>query len=108
MQGDKYTKIDPKNPKGKGVCDISGFYFSYSDLVPQMEWRGNNKIWTGWLVGKPFVSKPQPQLRPPKIKADPVAFANPRPPTPYIAPGSNPVPPWPEVLKQLNEFHWGK
>jgi hypothetical protein len=62
-----------------GVCDYSGFFFSKSDLVKQYEWRGNDLVWTGFLVGRPFVDEPNEQNRPPLIKGDPKAVLNPRP-----------------------------
>lgn len=62
-----------------GVCDFSGFWFSRSDLVKQMEWRGNSLVWTGFMVGRPFLDIPNQQLRPPLVKADPKVVMNPRP-----------------------------
>lgn len=62
-----------------GVCDYSGFFFSKSDLVKQQEWRGNQLVWTGAIVGRPFVDEPNEQNRPPQIKGDPKALQNPRP-----------------------------
>ena len=62
-----------------GVCDYSGFFFSKSDLVKQYEWRGNQLVWTGAIVGRPFVDEPNQQNRPPQIKGDPQAVQNPRP-----------------------------
>lgn len=62
-----------------GVCDYSGFFFSRSDLVKQYEWRGNQLVWTGAIVGRPFVDEPSEQNRPPQIKGDPKAVQNPRP-----------------------------
>jgi len=52
-QRGKYVRKDIVEPVG--VCDYSGFYFSKSDLVKQYEWRGNDLVWTGFLVGRPFV-----------------------------------------------------
>jgi len=62
-----------------GTCDYSGFPFSRSDLVKQYEWRGNQLVWTGAIVGRPFVDEPNEQNRPPQIKGDPKAVQNPRP-----------------------------
>ena len=62
-----------------GVCDFSGFWFSHSDLVKQMEYRGNSLVWTGFMVGRPFVDIPNQQARPPLVKADPKVVINPRP-----------------------------
>ena len=62
-----------------GVCDFSGFWFSHSDLVKQMEYRGNSLVWTGFMVGRPFLDIPNQQARPPLVKADPKVVINPRP-----------------------------
>lgn len=62
-----------------GVCDFSGFWFSHSDLVKQMEWRGNRLVWTGFMVGRPFVDIPNEQARPPLVQDDPKIVENPRP-----------------------------
>lgn len=84
----KYVTIDPNNPKALGECDRSGFTFNHKDLHKQMEWRGNNLVWTGLMVGKPFLDKPNEQNRPPLVKDDPRPVKNPRPPTPYTDPES--------------------
>jgi hypothetical protein len=62
-----YVRKDVIEPIG--TCDYSGFPFSRSDLVKQYEWRGNQLVWTGAIVGRPFV----------QIKGDPKALQNPRP-----------------------------
>jgi hypothetical protein len=62
-----------------GVCDYSGFWFSRSDLVKQMEYRGNSLVWTGFMVGRPFLDVPSEQNRPPLIKNDPIAVDNAKP-----------------------------
>ncbi len=74
----KYVKIDPENPSAIGVCANSDFVFNHKDLVKQMDWRGNNLVWTNALVGKPYADVPNPQLRPPITKGDPKAIKNPR------------------------------
>lgn len=72
-----YVRKDVIEPIG--TCDYSGFPFSRSDLVKQYEWRGNQLVWTGAIVGRPFVDEPNEQNRPPRIKGDPKAVQNPRP-----------------------------
>lgn len=72
-----YVRKDVIEPIG--TCDYSGFPFSRSDLVKQYEWRGNQLVWTGAIVGRPFVDEPNEQNRPPQIKGDPKALLNPRP-----------------------------
>lgn len=78
----RYVKIDKNNPTPIGVCDDSDFVFNKEDLVPQMEWRGDRLVPTGFLRGKPFLDEPQPQLKTPEIKADPYPVKDPRPPQP--------------------------
>jgi hypothetical protein len=77
QQRGEYVKKNVIEPVG--VCDYSGFFFSRSDLVKQYEWRGNQLVWTGAIVGRPFVDEPNEQNRPPQIKGDPKAVKNPRP-----------------------------
>lgn len=72
-----YVRKDVIEPIG--TCDYSGFPFSRSDLVKQYEWRGNQLVWTGAIVGRPFVDEPNEQNRPPQIKGDPKVVQNPRP-----------------------------
>jgi hypothetical protein len=76
MRKPKYATIDAYNPKGLGVCDKSQFVFNNQDLVKQMEWRGNSLQWTGFMVGKPFLDKPNPQLRNYPLPPDPVPLNN--------------------------------
>ena len=76
-QRGEYVKKNVIEPVG--VCDYSGFFFSKSDLVKQYEWRGNQLVWMGAIVGRPFVDEPNEQNRPPQIKGDPKAVQNPRP-----------------------------
>lgn len=78
----KHVQIDTNFPEGLGICDYTGFVFNHKDLVKQMEWRGNGLIWTGYMVGKPYVDTPNEQLRPPILPPDPVPFKIPRPKQP--------------------------
>jgi hypothetical protein len=82
----KYVNIDYENPQALGECDRTGFTFNLKDLCKQMEWRGNNLVWTGLMVGRPFLDVPNEQLRPPVVKDDPRAKSDPRPPSPYTDP----------------------
>lgn len=75
----KHVSIDQTNPEALGICDYTGFVFMRKDLVKQMEWRGNALIWTGFLVGRPYVDVPNEQLRPPILPPDPVPVRLPRP-----------------------------
>jgi hypothetical protein len=103
----KYVSINPDNPSSVGVCDYSGFVFNHEDLVKQMEWKGDKLVWTGLMVGRPYLDKPNEQDRPPLVKDDPRPIKNPRLPTPYTNPDSNPVPPNNILVARLNATHWG-
>ena len=95
----KYVKKGNLEPVG--VCDRSGFYFSHTDLHKQMEWRGNNLVWTGAMVGTPFLDEPQEQNRPPLVQNDPEPVINPRPS--QIASGEvGPSPSADEILVKLS------
>jgi hypothetical protein len=74
----KHVVINQDNPEGLGICDKTGFVFPHTDLVKQMEWRGNAIVWTGFYVGRPYADKPNEQLRPPILPPDPVPLRNPR------------------------------
>ncbi len=87
----KYVKVNKTHPNAVGVCDRSGFVFNHKDLCKQYEWRGNRLVWTGFLVGRPFLDKPQQQFRPPLTKADPYSIKNPRFPENYIGYETNPL-----------------
>jgi hypothetical protein len=102
----KYVNIDPTNPSSLGICDDSGFTFNHKDLVKQMEWRGNNLVWTGLMVGKPYLDMPNEQNRPPLVKDDPRPVKNPRLPESYTDPEANQVLPNNQLVAKLNNFHW--
>ncbi len=80
----RYMSVDETAPGAAGVCDLTGFIFPHSMLKKQMEWRGDSLAWTGFMVGEPFLDKPQQQNRPPPIKDDPTVVKNPRIPQNYI------------------------
>jgi hypothetical protein len=74
----KHITIDVDNPQALGVCDYTGFVHLRKDLVKQMEYRGNRLVWTGFLVGKDYVDVPNPQLKPPMLRPDPIPVRIPR------------------------------
>lgn len=76
----KHVTIDRNNPEALGICDYSDFVFNHKDLVKQMEWRGDNLVWTGMLVGRPYLDTPNEQNRPPAVKNDPRPVKDPRVP----------------------------
>lgn len=102
----KYVSINPDKPSALGVCDESGFVFNHNQLVKQMEWRGNNLVWTGLMIGKPYLDKPSQQNRPPITKDDPKTVTNPRLPKDYKSADSNQVLPHGELIKKLQEVKW--
>lgn len=102
----KYVKIDPNDPDALGVCDESGFVFNHKDLCKQMEWRGDNLVWTGMMRGRPYLDVPSEQNRPAIGKADPKPMKNPKLPTPYTDPDANQVLPPKQLLDKLNKVHW--
>jgi hypothetical protein len=75
----KFVSIDTDNPEALGICDYTGFVFPRKDLVRQMEWRGEDLVWTGFYVGRPFADKPNEQNRTPILPPDPVPVLEPRP-----------------------------
>lgn len=102
----KHVTIDPKNPEGLGICDYSGFVFNHKDLHKQMDWRGNSYVWTGFMVGKPYLDKPQEQNRPAPIKDDPRPLKNPRLPEFYGNPPQPVLLPYKQLLLKLQQFNW--
>lgn len=99
----KYVNIDPNNPDAVGICRLSNFVFNHKDLVKQMKWAGNTKVWTGLMVGKPFQDTLNEQNRPPMIKPDPLPIDNPSPP---LKPPN--ALPYEELEQTLNDYKWGR
>jgi hypothetical protein len=127
-QGKRVT-IDPKNPEALGICDYTDFVFNHKDLVKQMEWRGDSLVWTGWMVGRPYVDTPNEQNRPPLVKDDPRPIKDPRVPQDtvqdtlnfgapgiassavqvnYTDPEINPLPSYNQVLQRLNQVRFNE
>jgi hypothetical protein len=102
----KYVTIDHKYPSALGICDESGFVFNHKDLVKQMEWRGDALVWTGFMVGKPYLDVPNEQNRPPLVKNDPRPVMNPRLPSPYTDPEVPVVLPYNQLVAKLNTTNW--
>jgi hypothetical protein len=96
----KHVRIDPNNPEAVGMCDRSGFLYMRKDLVKQMEWRGNDLVWTGFFVGRDQLDVPNQQSRTPILKPDPVPVKDPRPPR-YVD-----VLPPPKLLEELQNTRW--
>lgn len=102
MPKGKHVTVDADSPMALGICDKTGFVFKRMDLVRQMEWRGNSLIWTGFMVGKPYVDQPNPQLRPPILPPDPVPVKDPRLQKPSAVYWANQNIPW----SQLTVDNW--
>lgn len=90
MKSGKYVTVNPRNPTGVGVCDITGMTVSHKDLCKQYEWYGDQLAWTGLMVYKDFLDTPNEAWRPPKVKGDPKPLENPRPPQNASSPVFNP------------------
>lgn len=101
----KHVHTDPKNPEAVGQCDRTGFVFNHKDLVKQMAWSGNNLVWTGLLVGRPYVDDPNPQDRPPPLRPDPVPIKNPRIPDEYTTEIRQSLPS-DQLMAKLRNFNW--
>ena len=80
---------DPDDPISVGRCDKSNFIVPRDELVRQMEWRGDRLVWTGFMVWSRFADAPNPQLRPPKLGADPVPLQFPGPRPDEASPGDD-------------------
>jgi hypothetical protein len=78
-----HVRYNPNNPDTWGECQRSHEWFNTKDLVKQYEWAGTRKIWTGLIVGKPYLDEPNEQLRAPKAYNDPTPVPNPRIPNGY-------------------------
>ncbi len=102
----RYYKVDVDNPQAKGICDRSGFAFNHSDLVKQMEWRGESLEWTGLTVGRPFLDEPNEQFRTPEVGPDSIPVENPKMPIYTEVFWSNQMVPWSQ-LSVLTWAAWG-
>lgn len=70
--------VNPQFPDAWARDDITGLPVMHGDLVKQMEYRGNNLVWTGFMVHYKDMDEPNAALVPPKLKPDPVPVENPR------------------------------
>lgn len=102
----RYYKVDINNPQAKGICDRSGFAFNHSDLIRQMEWRGESLEWTGLTVGRPFLDMPNEQFRTPEVGPDSIPVEFPKMPIYSDVMWSNQQLPWSQ-LPVLTWASWG-
>lgn len=96
------ARVDTNHPEAFAWCDRCGFVYNISGLHKQHEWRGNNLVWTGYLVCTPCLDVPFELDRPIYFGPDPVPVRNARP-SPYLGQntpvaqidfnGQQPIPP---------------
>ncbi len=99
--------IDEWGSEALAICDQTGFIFKRKDLVRQMQWRGNRLVWTGFLVGRPYLDVPNEQLRPPPLKPDPVPVKEPRLPQGTLMVWEYLTSPNWEQINFVNWENWG-
>lgn len=75
------ARVNPESPEAFGICDDCNFQYNLVDLQFQFAWRGNTLQNTGFRVCYECYDKPNEQLRPRILPADPVPVMNPRPGT---------------------------
>lgn len=75
------VEFDEDDPQPTAICDRTGFLCLHKDLVRQLEYQGDNLVWTGLLVHKDFVLQPNPSLKNPPVYSDPSPVELPRPKT---------------------------
>lgn len=72
--------VDPRNPRGVGMCDGCGFWVNYPELREKQEYRGGwSPVGTGLFVCRTCDDVPQPYYRRQVLAPDPVPLLNPRP-----------------------------
>lgn len=81
-----YGVVDPTNPEAAGICDRGGEVRKRRELHEEMEYRGDQLVWNGFLVCDHHRDRPQPQDRPKRLPADPVPVRQPRPDRDFVQP----------------------
>lgn len=71
-------RVDPHSPTGRGTCDRCSQIRNHSQLIWEMEYRGNSLMRTGFLVCSTCLDIPYQGNRPILLPADPVPLLNPR------------------------------
>ena len=69
-------RVDAYNPAGRGTCDRCSQIRNHSDLIWEMEYRGNSLMRTGFLVCSHCLDVPYQGWRPILLPADPVPLLN--------------------------------
>jgi hypothetical protein len=74
-----YARTSRRAPRAFAICDTCGLQYNHDDLVPQMEYQGNDLRPTGFLVCRRTCNdRPQPQLTTPILPRDPQPIDQPR------------------------------
>lgn len=93
----RFFYCDPDNPKHLAQCDWTGYIVRHEDLRKQYAWRGDSIEWTGLMVHKDYVSRPDEQTRTPPTPQNMKPVENPRGyVNQYV---TEPVPPFPDPNK---------
>lgn len=73
------AKVSTTNPRAFARCDRCGFIYNHCDLRFQYDYRGPMLANLRILVCETCLDKPQPQLKPVLLTADPLPIINARP-----------------------------
>ena len=94
-------KVRNKKRGGISFSDRSQMAYNHVDLVKEYEWRGNNLVWNGLMVGSDEVDTPNPNVRPFQYKKEGVLPPNVRPEQAEVTAPSNE-----ERLRLLQQTVW--
>lgn len=73
------ARVSASAPTAWGICDGCSFLYSLSDLSPQMEYRGDKLMPTGFKKCPTCIDVPYQFNRPLILPPDPVPVSDPRP-----------------------------
>lgn len=73
------AQVDANNPSAFARCDRCGFWYNHKKLRFQFDYRGPRLANLRILVCNPCYDKPQAQLKPIVLTADPIPVINARP-----------------------------
>jgi len=79
------ARVNANSPQAFGRCDRCGFIYTHKDLRFQFDYRGPQLQNLRFLVCETCLDKPQPQLKPVILSADPMPIVNARPEDYYYA-----------------------
>ena len=92
-----YVTINPNHPQAGGQCDRCGTRYGLRDLAWQFQYQGSGLINLRILVCPVCIDEPNPQLLSPRLPADPLPVANPRPEPYAVEEGGPPGPAQPQI-----------